>query len=455
MTNMDNQAKEPGSSKVPLHRRIAENLSQQVSSGKLKQGERLPSERLIARQFHASRATVRTALQHLEQAGLIARRERRSAVVSIRRDITPFLRLACSNPRLVRLFGRLSEMQLLPPRCQLQLADLPTIGTLGHLATQPALRADVLICDLEYVKCFRGQQDYFSPVPRRQVADIPILPVLQDMLLEDDNFTAVPLGISPQVIFFNQAILNEAQLAPPADNWQWNDLREMALQLTHAGRYGFQFRPSFNHLSALMAGWGGQLYQADGRIAARSAEVFEPVIRYIYDLLHIHKVTPLLAKGETLNLFAARRCALALDGFEQYGLYHEKLGENLRIGPLPRSIGGFQIPSGYALVVLGKPSESQPVLDLIRMLLSVGTQRMLTQVSAALPVRVDLQNGQTLQDHDLSSEFAETFLKELRHCKPVNLPSLAEHKHAVEELFLELWLGLDNVESLCHRFREL
>ncbi len=104
---------------APLHRQIAENLSNQVSSGKLKPGERLPSERQIANQFQASRATVRTALQHLKQVGLITRRERRSAVVSIRRDITPYLRIACSNPRLIHLFSRLGELQLLPPRCQL------------------------------------------------------------------------------------------------------------------------------------------------------------------------------------------------------------------------------------------------------------------------------------------------------------------------------------------------
>ena len=75
---MDEQIQTEGV-QAPLHRRIAESLSNQVSGGALKPGEKLASERQIARQFQASRATVRTALQNMEQAGLITRRERRSA----------------------------------------------------------------------------------------------------------------------------------------------------------------------------------------------------------------------------------------------------------------------------------------------------------------------------------------------------------------------------------------
>ena len=116
-----------GSSTVthtPLHRRIAENLSNRIVGGELMPGKKLPSERQIAHQFTASRATVRTALQHLEQEGLITRRDRRSAVVATRRDVRPNLRMAFSSPCLVNLFRNLSEKQVLPTRSQLQLLDM-------------------------------------------------------------------------------------------------------------------------------------------------------------------------------------------------------------------------------------------------------------------------------------------------------------------------------------------
>ena len=43
--------------RTPLHRRIAETLGDKVGTGLLKPGEKLPSERQIAQQFQASRAT--------------------------------------------------------------------------------------------------------------------------------------------------------------------------------------------------------------------------------------------------------------------------------------------------------------------------------------------------------------------------------------------------------------
>jgi DNA-binding transcriptional regulator YhcF (GntR family)/ABC-type glycerol-3-phosphate transport system substrate-binding protein len=453
---MDNQESKISSTKAPLHRRIAENLSNQVSSGKLQQGARLPSERQIARQFNASRATVRTALQHLEQSGLISRRERRSAVVAIRRDITPFLRIACSHPRLSGLMGRLNEMQILPPRCQMQLVDIQSSAALGRLASQPATGADILICDLEYVNFFRNMPNCYTPVRLKQISDAQILPVLQESCLEGDNYIAVPLGMTPQVIYFNRSITEEAQVDLSEGEWNWDRFRDIALQLTHGGRYGFQFRPTFNHLAALMASRGGEMYQADGQLAARSSSAFEPTIRYIYDLLHLHKVTPLLAKADQLNLFASRRCATALDSFEQFKLYKDHLANDLQVRTLPSSPDGHQVVGGYALVVLGNQEKiSQPVQDLIRSLLGVKTQQALAKNSGALPARTDLLKRENLEEQGLEAEAGEIFLQELQRSEPVNLPGSPECKHTVDNLFLELWLGLDNIESLCRRFKGL
>ena len=173
---------------IPLHRRIAETLGNQVSTGKLKPGERLPSERQIARQFKASRATVRTALQHLEQGGMISRRERRSAVVAIRRNIAPHLRIACADNRLLNLVSRLGEMQLLPPRCQLQHFDLQQAGSLMKLVSQPATAADVLVCDLAFVNYFRQEGEHYYPLPKSLVAEGQLFPGASQMCSQNGQY---------------------------------------------------------------------------------------------------------------------------------------------------------------------------------------------------------------------------------------------------------------------------
>ena len=445
-----------GGVQAPLHRRIAENLSEQVSSGKLRPGERLPSERQIARQFQASRATVRTALQHLEQAGLIARRERRSAIVSIRRDITPYLRIACSSSRLASLFGRLSQMQILPPRCQLQLIDLHQSGAMTQMVSQPATGADILLCDLEYVNLFRGRREFYTPLEAKLFSEVKIHPALQQMCLEDDNYIAVPLGFSPEVLYVNRSLTDEGQVDSRGAGWNWEQLVQISQQLTHGGRYGFQFRPSFKHVSALMTSKGGELYQRDGQVSARNSDSFEPTVRLIHSLVHTKKVTPILAKADQLNLFTAHRCAMALDGYEMYGQYREKLGDRLGVRTLPTSSMRPPIAGGFAMVVLaGGQQETALLHDLMRTLLNANSQRALGQLCAALPVREDLLNDSTLEELGLTGEARSVFLGELGRCSPVNLPNSAEHKREVESLFLELWLGLDNIESICRRFREL
>jgi GntR family transcriptional regulator len=68
-------------------------LREAIHSGKYASGERIPSEETIARELHASRATVRDALSRLEVTGLVVRRHGsgtyvapRAAVVSSRID---------------------------------------------------------------------------------------------------------------------------------------------------------------------------------------------------------------------------------------------------------------------------------------------------------------------------------------------------------------------------------
>lgn len=450
-----NELNPDNNQEIPLHRRIAKNLSNQVSSGKLKPGEKLPSERQIARQFQASRATVRTALQHLEQGGLIARRQRRSAVVAIRRNIAPYLRIACGDSRLVDLCGQLGEMQILPPRCQLQLFDLQQARSIEQLATQPAMGADVLICDLAYVHYFRGEVEHYCPLPRSLFVEAPLLGVLTGMCGKNGQYTAAPVGISPMLLYFNRSSFQQKQLEMPHARWQWNQLQQAAQRLSGQGRYGFQFRPSFNHLASLMAARGGELYQADGKVAVDDAGQFVSTGNFIHELLHVWKVAPILAKADQLNLFAEQRCAMAMDGFEMFEKYRASLGDNLGVTVLPAATPRGSIICGFGAVVLKGAENLEPMHELVKTLLSVRCQRALLQISGGLPVRMDLLNVETLQSLGVPGEVAELLLQELHRGHCPNLPCSAEYKQVVENLFLELWLGLDNIENICQRLKQL
>ncbi|MGI8771767.1 MAG: FadR/GntR family transcriptional regulator [Acidobacteriaceae bacterium] len=54
-----------------LYQQVAESIKQQIQSGTLAAGERLPSEKVLAQQLGVSRPTVREAMIALEIAGLV------------------------------------------------------------------------------------------------------------------------------------------------------------------------------------------------------------------------------------------------------------------------------------------------------------------------------------------------------------------------------------------------
>lgn len=57
-----------------LYRQIAGHLSEQISNGKWRPGDALPSERQLSELFHVSRVTVRGAIDYLVEAGFVERK---------------------------------------------------------------------------------------------------------------------------------------------------------------------------------------------------------------------------------------------------------------------------------------------------------------------------------------------------------------------------------------------
>ena len=58
----------------PAYRKVAGAIGARILSRALREGERLPSETELARQFGVNRSTVREALRELESRGLVQRR---------------------------------------------------------------------------------------------------------------------------------------------------------------------------------------------------------------------------------------------------------------------------------------------------------------------------------------------------------------------------------------------
>ena len=63
------------SGKLPVYLQIAEQLSREISAGLLAEGQRLPAERQMAKDYNVTVRTLRKSLARLTETGLLARKQ--------------------------------------------------------------------------------------------------------------------------------------------------------------------------------------------------------------------------------------------------------------------------------------------------------------------------------------------------------------------------------------------
>src|SRR5260370_26550 len=66
---------------VRVFEQVAEQIEKRILDGELRSGDRLPTERHLAEQFHVSRTAVREAMKILAQKGLVDMRPGRGTIV--------------------------------------------------------------------------------------------------------------------------------------------------------------------------------------------------------------------------------------------------------------------------------------------------------------------------------------------------------------------------------------
>jgi len=111
---------------IPLYYQIMRDLKEQILSGKLAPGDRMPSEAEYTRRFGVSRVVIRQALRILEDQGLIVRIKGRGTFVSdaVAEDATP--RISGSLEDLIHI-GADTTIKVVEFRLVKATADLAAV----------------------------------------------------------------------------------------------------------------------------------------------------------------------------------------------------------------------------------------------------------------------------------------------------------------------------------------
>jgi GntR family transcriptional regulator, transcriptional repressor for pyruvate dehydrogenase complex len=171
----------------PAYRQVAEAIGARILSRALREGERLPAETELARQFGVNRSTVREALRELESRGLVQRR-RGSKLMSVSRPHPAAVAGGVSDALLLRdvtvrdLWEALSILE--PPLAQIAArahtgADLAEIAVTA--AAFSALRADTSQAVHQVAEFFR-RLGAATHNPVLGLAQEPLLQLLEPSL---------------------------------------------------------------------------------------------------------------------------------------------------------------------------------------------------------------------------------------------------------------------------------
>ena len=148
----------------PAFLRVYRAVADDIAAGRLRVGDRLPTERVLGQQLGVSRATVRRAIAELALRGLVERPERRRAFVA-------------GEP--------LSE----PPNALLSFTELGRRG--GRVASSPLLERDVRPASIL-------EADGFGIQPGEPLLRLRRLRLLDDEPIAIDE-ALVPLELVPRL----------------------------------------------------------------------------------------------------------------------------------------------------------------------------------------------------------------------------------------------------------------
>lgn len=227
----------------PLYKQLKEYIRTWIESNRLQPGDKIPTERELARLLGVSRLTVRKALEELVDEGLLYRVQGSGTYVAEEEAIT--LHALVPEREWVRYLlqaeSRFNERnERRPVRLEVEVVGRPRLRERIISAVAAGEAPDIVLMDLVWMVELAALQ-FFLPLDELDphwtssyLADL--LPGVREGLLVDGHVYGMQADLSVSVLWYRKDILADAGLGPPRT---WDELAEQADHLRgETGRYG-------------------------------------------------------------------------------------------------------------------------------------------------------------------------------------------------------------------------
>lgn len=372
--------------------RMVREIRNDIVTGKLKDGEFLPSEKTFAEAYHLSNKTVRQGLEILVSEGLIEKIPRvGNKVIRKSAEIGTTIRFGYYSSLLeqAELQTLVEQFQERHPNIKVELVELPSPNNMSALR-QVLARGEVDLLTLNatglghFVE--KGGLEEFEtlePDPR-------IYRFLTKAMSHDGQLKMQPFIFSPLILCYNRSHFRKKDVPEPDSSWSWDDLFEYAERLNEENeRIGFYFHfPSINRWPVFLLQSGATFRRGgEGKRKLRDTLLLDG-LRLCQRLVASQNNFPLLLseqEADAEKLFFTGKVSMIMTTYFSLNTYRHQPTVKYDIAPLPYVNQNKTLLLTIGLAVSSRSKQKEGAKLLMDFLLSYRSQLTIRQNTLSIP----------------------------------------------------------------------
>lgn len=305
--------------------------------------------------------------------------------------------------------------------------------------------------------------DYLAKSQAIQAADF--YPQVLEAFNYMNQLYCIPQNLSSLVVYYNKDLFDQAGIAYPDNDWNWDDFLETAQALTKdvdgdgiADQHGLGFDVAFARFAPFIWQHGGEITNNDVNPTTLTIDLprSQEAIQWVVDLQTMHHVTPNIeeeAAEDNESRFLNGRLAMYLNSRRGVPAYRQITTFDWDVAPLPQDEhhAGVLHADGYCMPVKDENDQArkQQIWKFIEFANSPEGQRIIATTGRTVPsIKAVAESPAFLDATQKPANNQGAFLDPIPYIRPLPVkPGWIDAEEAVDQELIRAFYGQTSVEE--------
>ncbi|MDQ4058053.1 MAG: sugar ABC transporter substrate-binding protein, partial [Actinomycetota bacterium] len=261
----------------------------------------------------------------------------------------------------------------------------------------------------------------------------------------DGELQCMPQNISSLVVYYNTKLLKSAGLERPPSDWDWDEFRRYAVELTGGGARGLGIEPNVIRLAPFVWSNGGELNDDPGKPSRFTLEqpASREALEYIVSLVRDEGVVPTedeIAAQDLETRFVAGKLGMLLSSRREVPAFREVAGLRFDVAPLPISEERAGILHSDAYCMAAGAPASDEAFEFVRFATGKQGQTITALGGRTVPSMIEVAESGAFLDPTRAPRHSQVFLDGIDSIRrtPV-IPTWPEIEDEAEEILTRMF----------------